>query len=352
MSSDEHQVPLEAEESGAQTVEPETAAAGSSEDPAAPIQPEAQAGSPSHSVPVSDADVERQISRMSRRSLLWGAAAVATGLAGQRWLITRRDDDGVPWPFRRALEINEELARDYFKPSRLAPVFPRALAGTPRENGDLGLSDDFDPATWRLTVVRGAGKGGEDTSDDSSSDDASSDDTSAKGPSSADAASDDQSVDGTSSTDDLKLTLADIQALPRVEMVTELKCIEGWSQVVHWAGARLADFIARYPPPTRSSNPPDVRNRPDDLPGYVSLETPDGGYYVGLDMESALHPQTLLCYEMNGQPLTLAHGAPLRLVIPVKYGIKNIKRIGTIRFTNQRPADYWAEQGYDWYSGH
>ena len=170
-------------------------------------------------------DVERQISRMSRRSLLWGAAAVATGLAGQRWLITRRDDDGIPWPFRRALEINEELARDYFKPSRLAPVFPRALAGTPRENGDLGLSDDFDPATWRLTVVRGAGKGGEDTSDDSSSEDASSDDTSAKGPSSADAASDDQSVDGTPSTDDLKLTLADIQALPHVEMVTELKCI-------------------------------------------------------------------------------------------------------------------------------
>ena len=55
---------------------------------------------------------------------------------------------------------------------------------------------------------------------------------------------------------------------------------------------------------------------------------------------------------MNGQPLTLAHGAPLRLVIPVKYGYKNIKRIGTIRFTATRPADYWAEQGYDWYAGH
>lgn len=84
----------------------------------------------------------------------------------------------------------------------------------------------------------------------------------------------------------------------------------------------------------------------------MSLETPDGGYYVGLDMESALHPQTLLCYEMNGQPLSLEHGAPLRLVIPVKYGIKNIKRIGTIRYTDTRPADYWAERGYDWYAGH
>ncbi len=69
-------------------------------------------------------------------------------------------------------------------------------------------------------------------------------------------------------------------------------------------------------------------------------------------MASALHPQTLLAYEMAGSALTLEHGAPLRLVTPVKYGIKSIKRIGTIRFTNDRPADYWAERGYDWYAGH
>ncbi|MGH9827495.1 MAG: molybdopterin-dependent oxidoreductase, partial [Blastocatellia bacterium] len=81
------------------------------------------------------------------------------------------------------------------------------------------------------------------------------------------------------------------------------------------------------------------------------LEPPEGDYYVGLDMESPLHPQKLLCYEMNGEPLSIKHGAPLRLVIPVKYGIKNIKRIGTIHFSNRRPADYWAEQGYDWYAG-
>jgi len=83
----------------------------------------------------------------------------------------------------------------------------------------------------------------------------------------------------------------------------------------------------------------------------VGLETPDSGYYVGLDSDSALHPQTLLCYEMQGAPLTPAHGAPLRLVTPVKYGIKNIKRIGAIKFQDNRPADFWAEQGYDWYAG-
>ena len=131
-------------------------------------------------------------------------------------------------------------------------------------------------------------------------------------------------------------------------MTTELKCIEGWSTVVHWAGARLADLAALTGLATRSGRPED----PGNLLGYVSMETPDAAYYVGLDMASALHPQTLLCYEMDGEPLTTDHGAPLRLVIPVKYGIKSLKQIGTIRFTDERPADYWAERGYDWYAGH
>ena len=78
---------------------------------------------------------------------------------------------------------------------------------------------------------------------------------------------------------------------------------------------------------------------------------PAEDYYVGIDMPSALHPQTLLAYEMNGKTLEDRHGAPLRLVVPVKYGIKNIKRIGKIAYTNEQPADYWAEQGYDYYSG-
>jgi DMSO/TMAO reductase YedYZ molybdopterin-dependent catalytic subunit len=65
-----------------------------------------------------------------------------------------------------------------------------------------------------------------------------------------------------------------------------------------------------------------------------------------------MHPQTLLVYEMNGAPLRPEHGAPLRLASPTKYGIKQIKRIGRIEFTAERPRDFWAESGYDWYSGH
>jgi DMSO/TMAO reductase YedYZ molybdopterin-dependent catalytic subunit len=84
---------------------------------------------------------------------------------------------------------------------------------------------------------------------------------------------------------------------------------------------------------------------------YVGLSTPDEMYYVGIDMPSAMHPQTLLCYEMNGQPLPLENGYPLRLIIPVKYGVKHLKRIGSLVFSNERPPDYWAEQGYDYYTG-
>ena len=81
------------------------------------------------------------------------------------------------------------------------------------------------------------------------------------------------------------------------------------------------------------------------------MATPGEDYYVGLDIKSALHPQTLLAYEQNGKPLTAEHGAPLRLVIPVKYGIKSIKKIGLIRYTAKEPGDYWAEEGYDWFAG-
>ncbi|MCU1263678.1 MAG: molybdopterin-binding oxidoreductase, partial [Bryobacterales bacterium] len=145
-------------------------------------------------------------------------------------------------------------------------------------------------------------------------------------------------VEGTSaSAAPVEVPLAEIKALPRAEHVTELKCIEGWSEIVHWGGVRFADFAKKYPPAAGMR--------------YVGMETPDGEYYVGLDMASAMHPQTLLCFEMSGQPLTEKHGAPLRLCIPTKYGIKNIKQLGKIAYTRERPDDYWAERGYDWYAG-
>jgi len=74
-------------------------------------------------------------------------------------------------------------------------------------------------------------------------------------------------------------------------------------------------------------------------------------YFVSLDLSTARHPQTLLATHLNGKPLTVEHGAPLRLVAPVKLGLKNIKAITRITYTRDEPADYWAERGYSRYDG-
>lgn len=164
----------------------------------------------------------------------------------------------------------------------------------PRVNSDIGMENEIDPASWKMEVV---------------------------------------SVDGRSSF----LSMDDLRKLPRTETTFNFKCIEGWSEVMSFAGVKFSDFLFAY-------------GLSKDVP-YVGLETPDGVYYVSIDMASMLHPQTMLAYEMNGKPLLPENGAPLRLAIPVKYGIKNLKRIGKIFFARERPRDYWAEQGYDWFSG-
>ena len=256
-------------------------------------------------------EVLRKIRGMSRRSFVWAGIAALGAYGGIHWLASRLEDNGTPWPFRRVLDANEGLAMDYFGPKRLAPTFSTKEITEPRQNGDYGIDDEgFDPSQWTLTVNNVFGKDAP-----------------------------------------VQLTLDDIKKLPEVTQITEMYCIEGWSIKVEWKGVRFVDFAEKYPPNIRQGDTPDVRKRPEDLVQYVAMLTPNEGYYVGLDMASALHPQTLLCYEMNGEPLSIDHGAPLRLAIPVKYGVKNLKRIGTITYTNQKPTDFWAEQGYDWYAG-
>ena len=265
---------------------------------------------------------------MSRRSFLRGAIVVAAAGSGWWWLKelapgseeAQRLGD-VAWPFRRALETNAKLTQAYFRESRPVPTFPRDQAREPRSNATVVPDpDNFDPDTWKLALV-----GLQDMSAATTTED--------------------------DATLAVRLTLDVIKAFPKVEMTVQLKCIEGWADVVNWGGTRFRDFLLKYPPPTKSGRPVDLEHGLDDLPQYVGFVTPSGEYYVGIDMAGAVHPQTLLCYEMNGEALPLNHGAPLRLAIPVKYGIKNLQRIGTVTYTDTRPADYWAERGYDYYAG-
>lgn len=247
---------------------------------------------------------------ISRRSFIWAGVAVAAACGGLTFINGQPESNGIGRPFRKGLQLNEKVWEALYSPGRRVPTYSPSEVTPERENGDVGLDDDFDPDSWKLVVDGVHGRSGP-----------------------------------------VEITIDQIKRMPVTTMTTEFFCIEGWNLIQTWTGVLMRDFMKQYPPSTLSGKPPDLINRAGDLVPYVGMHTPDKGYYVGLDMPSTIHEQTMLCYEMNGKPLTLEHGAPLRLVIPVKYGVKNIKRIGTIRYTNIRPGDYWAEQGYDWFAG-
>jgi DMSO/TMAO reductase YedYZ molybdopterin-dependent catalytic subunit len=144
-----------------------------------------------------------------------------------------------------------------------------------------------------------------------------------------------------------RLTLASLAALGlrQREQVTRLICVEGWSAVVHWGGYAFADVLKAFPPAEgarwaalRSDVSRDTRGRPEP-------------YFVSLDLATARHPQTLLATHLGGSPLALAHGAPVRLVAPMKLGLKNIKAITQIAFQAEEPGDYWNLRGYSKYDG-
>jgi DMSO/TMAO reductase YedYZ molybdopterin-dependent catalytic subunit len=248
--------------------------------------------------------VEQKIKR--RNFISFGVLFAVGGgaAAGWKWLLdspkeTTSITGGAKAPLRRALNKTELFFRNFFSNNHLVKTYPKEMAAKAvRVNSLIGIKDDkdFDIEKWNLEVKL-------------------------------------------SQHESLKITMQDIRALPKTEIVFDFKCVEGWDQIQHWAGVKLSDFL--------------LHSKLEKLAekNYMGLETPNGKYYVGLEKESVHHPQTILAYEMNGKPITNDHGAPLRLIIPVKYGIKNLKRIGVMSFSDQRPKDYWAERGYDYYSG-
>lgn len=245
--------------------------------------------------------------KINRRNFISFATFIGLGgvaFGGWRWLYnspleTKGVTGGAHKPLRRALNKTELFFRRAFSDNHPVKTYPKSMAAKKvRVNSDIGIeaSKKFDATAWKLLVKK-------------------------------------------SPTETLNISLQELMTLPKTEIVFDFKCVEGWDQISYWGGVKFSDFIGHYQLHDQAKME------------YVGMETPDKGYYVGIDMPSAMHPQTLLAYEVNNQPLPLEHGAPLRLIIPVKYGIKNLKRIGTISFSNERPPDYWAELGYDYYSG-
>lgn len=132
-------------------------------------------------------------------------------------------------------------------------------------------------------------------------------------------------------------TLSQVQGLPKYTQNTRHVCVEGWDVIGNFAGARLSDFLKAIGADTSAR--------------FVTVECADD-YYESLDMATALHPQTLLCYEMYGKPLTREHGAPLRLAIPTKVGYKQAKYLTNLKVTNiLEKVGYWEDQGYSHFYG-
>jgi sulfoxide reductase catalytic subunit YedY len=144
-----------------------------------------------------------------------------------------------------------------------------------------------------------------------------------------------------------------LRDLPREERVYRLRCVEAWSMVIPWRGVPLAKVLERSGPST-SAKFVEFRTLldPEQLPGQRSnvLEWP---YREGLRMDEAMHPLALLATGMYGRDLPGQNGAPLRLVVPWKYGFKSIKSIVSIRLTQVQPPTSWnmsAPDEYGFYS--
>ncbi len=135
----------------------------------------------------------------------------------------------------------------------------------------------------------------------------------------------------------VRLTLPMLQAMPSVTYTVKHHCVEGWTAVATWTGVPVSSVLATVEPlPTAR---------------YLRFDSFDSGYSNGWDLTSAAHPQTILAYARNDQPLPSTRGAPLRLYSPVKLGYKLTKYLSAMTLTAERHGGYWEDQGYPWLGG-
>ena len=131
-------------------------------------------------------------------------------------------------------------------------------------------------------------------------------------------------------------TLAELYALPQEKQITRHICVEGWSAIGSWTGARLSDFLKRVGADTSAK--------------YVDFKCAEG-YSTSIDMPTAMHPQTQMTFKFADQTLPRSYGFPMKIRIPTKLGFKNPKHVVEMVVTNDFPGGYWEDQGYNWFSG-
>lgn len=237
-----------------------------------------------------DALSDAQLRRLTRRHLLALAPLASLGLLAIPSLRQRFLSLG--------LDFSDRVSEAVFRPSQLAPTF-RDDQLTPAEQfpyNSIGPDEpDVDLASWELLVEGMVARPG-------------------------------------------SYSLAAIQALPKVEQNARHVCIEGWSVIGKFGGARFADFLDHV--------------GADPAARFVEVLCHDD-YYTSFDMASCRHPQTLLCYEMYGRPLDRGHGAPLRVHMPTKLGYKSAKYLFSLEVRDRPPRKrgFWEDQGYSWHGG-
>jgi DMSO/TMAO reductase YedYZ molybdopterin-dependent catalytic subunit len=257
----------------------------------------------------------RLLRHQSRRDFLVLGAGALAALAGAGFLLPEDtlsrmglhrnfDSPGKEWFLNRALRIDDDVAEALYSANRSVPTYSKSQI-TPLKNNYNGATPDSGYISgWKMTL------------------------------------------DGLASGLSLSLDIRNLLNRFSVhEQITRLVCVEGWSAIAWWAGLRFDDLLRAYPPMSQakwalveSSVNLDASGNPDP-------------YFMSLDLATARHPQTLLATHFNGQPLTVDHGAPLRLLVPMKLGLKNVKAITKITYVAEEPRDYWAERGYSRYDG-
>ncbi|HVP85038.1 MAG TPA: molybdopterin-binding protein [Rhizomicrobium sp.] len=149
-----------------------------------------------------------------------------------------------------------------------------------------------------------------------------------------------------------ELSMAQLRAMPSRTQITRHDCVEGWSCIGEWTGAPLRQILAKAQPKENARYV--VFHCADDM---SSDEDDEQLYYESLDLVEATHPQTILAYNLNGKPLPVANGAPVRLRAERQLGYKMAKYVNGIElvesFAHIRGGNggYWEDQGYTWWGG-
>jgi DMSO/TMAO reductase YedYZ molybdopterin-dependent catalytic subunit len=232
---------------------------------------------------------ERRFGQVSRRELLKVAPVLALGA----FAIPGAQE----WLLKKGLGFSDWASGAMFRRKHLAPTFTDSEL-TPFEKFPINGYDVEDPGVifenWTLTVSGAVQKPGD-------------------------------------------YKLEQIQGLPLMRQNTRHICVEGWDVIGRFGGTRLSNFLNMIGADTSAR--------------FIAVKCADD-YYESLDMATALHPQTLLCWEMYERPLTREHGAPLRLNIPSKVGYKQAKYLTDLKVTNVLDkVGYWEDQGYSEFYG-